>query len=76
MINFLAELVVGNEVPITLKYACSDVIHLSRFLLVKPSGNAVHRAVKLTCTAIVSGKRFLILLLLINAATVTMEAEK
>lgn len=32
---FLAELVEGNEVPITLQYACSDVIHLSCFLLVK-----------------------------------------
>lgn len=32
---FLAEVVEGNKVPITLQYACSDVIHISCSLLVK-----------------------------------------
>lgn len=40
---FLAEVVEGNEVPITLQYACSDVIHLSCFPFVKKTfGNTTH----------------------------------
>lgn len=71
---FLAEVVEGNEVPITPQYACSDVIHLSCFLFVKKPLET--QRTQPYSMMIVSGKCFLILLLLMNAATVTTEAEK
>lgn len=71
---FLAQAVEGNAVLITQEYACSDVIHLSRFLFVKNRWK--HSACSCAVIAIVSGKRFLILLLVMKAATVTTRAQK
>lgn len=71
---FLAQTVEGNAVLITQEYACSDVIHLSRFLFVKNLWK--DSACSRTVIVIVSGKCFVIPLLLMKAVTVTTRAEK
>lgn len=60
--------------PCNMSALRSSICHAAS--LSKSFGRAAYKAINLGCITIVSVKCFLILLLLINAATVTTEAEK